>query len=238
VSVSARKRWLLVIPSAAFGAVVAWVRDRPPAETPAPVTPPSAAVSARRAPHPPPVPSFAPAAPIELARKHWRTLHRGEMRMEEAYDAEARDPEWAPAMEAAMATRFREPPPTLRGLVLSEVECHTTLCKLVWTFPVALADAVQRQGVADGLPPGMDPMEYMFDLGPFAHGSNGAGLERVTPPGGVPSWRATYLGVIDRDEITPASYATWAAARQRRMADVKRRMIQAWAERKNRQRGP
>jgi hypothetical protein len=233
-----RKRmWLLVAFAAGLGVLLAVVQKR---RTPAPATvdadDPASQTANERSDTPLGRGGRASSVPPRFdterrprrpsAYKLWAS---GKVMPEDGYNAEDRDPVWAPAMEASLESRFRSSlPPWLQKISVSDVECRTSACRAVLTYPSSLVTAASERAIAEGLPSKLLPLDYvMLDTGPLAHGSTVLETENLQDPDGEPHVRITAVWFFDRDEVAPATYAKWVETNRYNVEQTRKRMIEA-----------
>jgi hypothetical protein len=151
----------------------------------------------------------------------------------DVYNAEARDPVWAPAMETSLGARFKSHlPDWLRELSLPDVECRTTSCRLVVTYPSSLLKTCSERAKAEGLPPTGTPMDWvMLESGPLARGNATLEVEKVNRPDGTSQERATWLLFFDPQEFEPAAYAKWVKDHRHETEQTKKIIADSWRQR-------
>jgi hypothetical protein len=158
----------------------------------------------------PPVFVPAPAPPPRLTPVYEES--RGTPPMD-AFDAETRDPAWAPAMENALARRF-DPgsvPGWLAGMNLETMECHAHSCRMVVSYPTNLTSAASDRAVAQASQ-AQTPLDHLVrETGPVAGATSVVSTESTSEAGGSISVRVTAVLAFGPDESNPATYTDWVS---------------------------
>src|SRR5205814_962154 len=103
-------------------------------------------------------------------------------------------------------------PEWLRAVSVSDVECRSLTCRVEWTWPASVAASALKRGEQLGLrAQDSDPIQFISESGFLATISKDVGIKRTYGSNGLDSEQATYLLVFDRDDVSPDSYAAWAA---------------------------
>jgi hypothetical protein len=147
----------------------------------------------------------------------------------QSYNAEPRDPTWAPAMESSLHSRFESAlPDWLKKISVSDVECRTSTCRLVTNYPSALMTTSLERAAAEGLPP-TSPIEHLvLESGPLAGGTSVLKSETVVGPDGVEQQQITWVLGFSPNEFEPASYSTWVESRKGESEKTRERLVAFW----------
>jgi hypothetical protein len=175
-----------------------------------------------------PLPAFVPARqePAPHSYKAGADLSR--------HDIDSRDVAWAPVMEQALRARFDNLPAWLTTLTVHEVECRTRTCRLEVRYPLALAEAVSRRAIDEGLGWAGDegPIGFLiFETGPLSHASRVLSHDVVSDHGSPPTYRKVVLLGFDRQRLDQTRYAEWVAAGRADIAAVKQKYVDIERER-------
>jgi hypothetical protein len=124
------------------------------------------------------------------------------------FEAEPRDPDWAPVMESALLARFDQRLLTELGiseLRVTEVECRQSSCRIELEWPRSLVDTLRESG---RLKPNRTPLQLLITK----HGPLASLYTRLTPrtPESPITGRGAHLLMFGPDEIDPAAYPEWA----------------------------
>jgi hypothetical protein len=139
----------------------------------------------------------------------------------ELYDAEGRDPVWAPAMERILTDRFRQDQEALvaAGLKTAKIqdpECHTSTCRFEIHYPEQELAQAREAGVFSEK---LAPSGYLFqNTGPFARSWSDNRTEPIEVVDGVTRMKQIVYIVFGEAESDPGSYAAWVADARREMA--------------------
>jgi hypothetical protein len=161
------------------------------------------------------------AEPVALERFEQEHTQPGEI-----YDREARDPVWAPQMEATIRSDIES---NLASLGLSDtavrsLECRSSSCRISVGFEREDAEAGSRRGA-------VHPVELLFvsgghlastevDVEPRGRTMPGADPTVAVLPDG--SYEKTMILLFGKEEVDPASYRRWRSENQRRLQDRER----------------
>jgi hypothetical protein len=206
----------------AAAALVLIIRNRDPgpaARAPVPATAPSSPTPRTQGQRTrPPVPRLVQQPP----KGPPAAFLAQNMSFKDSYNSEARNPAWAVPMERQLRLRFDEVPPEKAGVPgakVSEIECRTTMCRVVLHYPASLWEpgAVEYPGTRFR----MWDVYGRGGVGPMADGTNVVDREDL-PDGTI---RETMVLAFWSESFDPARYGEWArkAREQRLLRQAKRR---------------
>ena len=142
----------------------------------------------------------------------------------ELYDAEARDPVWASAMERTLTDRFRQNREVLvaaglKSATIQDPECRTSTCRFeIHYSEQELAQAREAGVFTDKLA----PSGYLFqNTGPFARSWSDYRKEPIEVVDGITRMKQIVHVVFGEQESNPGSYDAWVAEARQEMAQQK-----------------
>jgi RNA polymerase sigma-70 factor (ECF subfamily) len=172
-----------------------------------------------------PIPHFTtPAQPLPPAIA---SAARSGLHLIDLYAEETRNPFWAPVMERKLRARFDAAPMEdlrLRGATFPEIECRTTMCRIVLRYPAGLWDAANTAGFPDWFRAPAKRFRmwdvYGYATGPIGHGSN---VDRRTDNSDGTIDEVLFV-FFSGDSLDPKRYDEWQRkARERRQEVLERR---------------
>jgi hypothetical protein len=137
------------------------------------------------------------------------------------FEAEGRDPVWAPAMEQALVDRFHRAEQLLASAgidgVVAKSECRTSTCRLQVEYPADALEKAKSLGTRHS-----DPYGFVVKTtGPIAGSSSDELPEPIAVVDGVTMYRKIIFMAFGEEDSDPRNYAAWAAEKHRRFAEYR-----------------
>jgi hypothetical protein len=140
------------------------------------------------------------------------------------FEAEARDPVWASAMEGALAGRFHRaralfPDAGLKGVEVKQ-SCRTSTCRIEVEYTQEAVDRIRRLDSQS-----TNPYGYLLgQTGPFSQSSSDESPEPIAVVDNVTRYRKVIHLAFGEEDSRPSQYEAW-------YTEVKKRWDEARARR-------
>jgi hypothetical protein len=139
------------------------------------------------------------------------------------YEAEARDPVWAAAMESALAGRFHRaralfPDAGLGGVEVKQ-SCRTSTCRLEVEYTEETVDRIRALGSEDS-----NPYGYLLgQTGPFSQSSSDESPQPMAVVDNVTRYRKVIHLAFGEQDSRPGQYEAWYTEVKRRWDEARAR---------------
>jgi hypothetical protein len=139
------------------------------------------------------------------------------------FEAEARDPVWASAMEGAMAGRFHRaralfPDAGLEGVEIKQ-SCRTSTCRIEVEYNQETLDRIRRLD-----PQSTNPYGYLLgQTGPFSQSSSDESPEPIAVVDNVTRYRKVIHLAFGEEDSRPSQYEAWYTETKKRWDEARAR---------------